>query len=185
MITKWLQTKTDEEVDLFSKNFMDNHSTSLTNKAFWADEIKALKNDPFKRLDIALNNLPLPAAFREAVLALRSIIRNQKKEDDANLEINLTQLYWLAAINSLSVKYSSRCSCPGYNIMESIPGKIIKSIKINYKSLGYKKLDLLIKTDVFLIQKLWGEPNSHHTLNELESDLWESYELKYAQKIKQ
>lgn len=46
---------------------------------FWADAIKDTYDDPRRRLEMATRNLPLPAAFREAAIALRAIIRNRRK----------------------------------------------------------------------------------------------------------
>ncbi|HAT3881124.1 TPA: hypothetical protein I8672_002560 [Legionella pneumophila] len=182
MDSKWLSTETDEDVATFSKNFWSGHSDAFSDDSFWADEMREEKNNPDNRLQKAFSNLPLPAAFREAAIALRAMIRKEQKESSKKWVKKAKLLYWLAAINSLSTKYSSRCRTPGYNIIESIPGKIIKSMKINYKNLGYEKLDLLNKTDIKWFKELWGEPDTHSTLNELQSDVWCEYEHKFNQR---
>ncbi|MGE0434029.1 MAG: hypothetical protein AB7S36_17370 [Planctomycetota bacterium] len=48
---------------------------------FWADAIRKLKDKPQERLAMALRHLPLPAAFREAAVALRALIRAKQKEE--------------------------------------------------------------------------------------------------------
>ena len=185
MDSKWLSTETDEDVTAFLKNFWNSHSDSLSDDLFWVDEIRKEKNNPDNRLQIAFSNLPLPAAFREAAIALRAMIRKERKERKESSKKRVKKaklLYWLAAINSLSIKYSSQCGTPGYNIIESIPGEIIKSMKINYKKLGYEKLDLLNKTDIKWLKEILGEPDAHSTLNELQSDVWCEYEQKFNQR---
>src|SRR4051812_2486932 len=61
---------------------------------FWADAIKDTYDDPGRRLAMAKRNLPLPAAFREAAIALRAIIR-AKRKTGAAFEAELAELHGL------------------------------------------------------------------------------------------
>lgn len=181
MVSNWLETESIEDTQQFNKDFWTNLRKGIENGSFWADQIKGYKNKPYERLQVALNNLPLPAAFREAAIALRSIIREKKKN---NLVFNneLKLIYWLAAIDSFTIPSSEICNCPGYNIIESIPGNEIKSLSFDYDTLGYKHLKLLKPTDIKWLVFSWGEPSSHTTLHDLYHSLWHQYELEYLKK---
>lgn len=162
-------------------NFMYAFSGSLSKKQnekiFWADEIKDYRDDPDMRLRIAIENFPLPAAFREAAIALRTIIRDKRKNGVEYVN-QIKQLYWLAAVNSFSIPYSEVLNEPGFNVMESIPKSEIKKFSFTYQEIGYKKLALLNKTDIKWITDEWGEPIRHSTLHIMYNDVWKKYELK-------
>ena len=75
----WINTETDEQANSSSVKFWDGLRNDLNNEVFWADKIKEFRGEPVKRLAMALENLPLPAAFREAAIALRALIRAKRK----------------------------------------------------------------------------------------------------------
>lgn len=138
---------------------------------FWADRIKKLHDKPDKRLALALENIPLPSAFREAAISLRSIIRKKRKLCESYDE-ELKDLYWVAAINSFCIPYDSRSNSPGFNVAERVPRELLVSFAYEYKSLGYNELELLNKTDVKWLIEAWGEPESHTTLNKIHHEVW-------------
>lgn len=181
MKSRWLDTESDLSSEQQSSNYLNSLREDLKNGHFWADRIKKLKNEPDKRLQLALDNLPSPAAFREAAIALRAIIRNKRKANDPHEE-ELGFLYWLAAIRSFFLEYSTRLREPGFNVIESIPAKRIKSLEFSYLNLGYEKLNLLNKTDCKWLIEKWGEPQTHTTLNELQRNVWIEYENKLLEK---
>ena len=112
---------------------------------------------------MALDHLPLPAAFRNAAVSTRALIRMVKKIQETS-ERELTLLYWLAAIRSFMLDYAPRLKEPGFNVVESIPGRYLCSLPYTYSELGYRELSLLNKTDVKWLTEAWGEPISHTTL---------------------
>jgi hypothetical protein len=150
---------------------------------FWADRIKDYRGDPAERLALALKNLPLPAAFREAAIAVRALIRTKRKADEP-FDEELTLLYWLAALRSFMVDYAPRLREPGYNVIETIPGQHLRSLRYKYSQLGYIELSLLNKTDIKWITAAWGEPDSHSTLHVLCKGLWDEYETKLIEQRK-
>ena len=80
MSKRWIDTKSDAEAVSFAAEFWsalrrDHHAGD-----FWADRIKQYRAEPLKRLSFALKQLPLPAAFREAAIATRALIREKRKE---------------------------------------------------------------------------------------------------------
>lgn len=158
--------------------------SDLHDGKFWADKIKEYKDEPKKRLSLALNNLPLPAAFREAAIAVRAIIRAKRKLNE-EFEEELELLYWLAAIRSFMLDYAPRLDQPGYNVIESIPAQRLRSIPYDYSELGYAKLNLLNKTDAKWLNEVWGEPSSHKTLNNIHRELWDEYETKLIKQRKE
>jgi hypothetical protein len=181
MTKRWIDTGTEAESETHSVEFWDAQRNDPEADEFWADRIKKYRREPLKRLSIALENLPLPGAFREAAVAIRTII-SEKRKNKKNYEEDLNFLYWLAAVRSFMLDYAPKLNEPGFNVIESIPGKRIKSLPFSYNELGYKKLELLNKTDCKWLVELWGEPQSHSTLNDLHADVWDEYERKLIRK---
>lgn len=181
MTDSWHKTETDLDADEHTVDFWSRHRDELQKGEFWADRIKKLRGDPEKRLALAIENLPLPGAFREAAIATRALIRDKRKQN-IEYEEDLAILYWLAAINSFSIPYSDVLKEPGYNVVESVPGKKLKGLPFSYKSLGYRKLELLNKTDIKWLSELWGEPEEHTTLHDMHNDVWREYEYKLKAK---
>ncbi|CAM4020758.1 MULTISPECIES: hypothetical protein [Pseudoalteromonas] len=181
MTDSWHKTETDLDADEYAVDFWLRHREELQKGEFWADRIKKLRGDPEKRLALAIENLPLPASFREAAIATRALIRDKRKQK-IEYEEELALLYWLAAINSFSIPYSDVLKEPGYNVIESVPGKKLKELPFSYKSLGYNELELLNKTDIKWLSDLWGEPEEHTTLHEMHNDVWRNYESKLKDK---
>ena len=181
MSNLWHKIETDAEAEIHSQDFWSRHHNELQADEFWADKIKKLRGEPVKRLILALENMPLPASFREAAIATRALIREKRKKH-RTYDDELALLYWLAAINSFSIPYSKVLEEPGYNVIESIPGKKLKELPFSYKSLGYEYLELLNKTDIKWLIENWGEPNEHTTLHKMHNDLWVEYESKLKEK---
>ncbi|MBC7755672.1 MAG: hypothetical protein H7Z20_03340 [Bdellovibrio sp.] len=177
MLKTWLQTLTDAETKTFKNEFWLKHNHDLNNGEFWADRIKKLTNNPTARLQLAIDNLPLPAAFREALIAIRALIRLKRSKSEI-YEDEITLLYFLAAIHSFPVPYSEVLKEPGFNVIQSMPGDVFKNLPFTYKELGYENLILLKKTDIKFLIELWGEPEQHSTLNRIHNHLWREYELK-------
>lgn len=181
MKNKWQNTQNDTEAEEFSTDFWSGHHEELQAGEFWADHIKNLRGEPVKRLKLALENLPLPASFREAAIATRALIK-EKRKTNQNYEDELVLLYWLAAINSFSVPYSEALQEPGYNVIELIPGKKLKELPFTYQELGYEQLELLNKTDAKWLIEAWGNPTAHSTLHKIHKNVWCEYEQKLKAK---
>lgn len=177
MSKSWLKTSNDNEIKTFSFEFGAGHRKDIEAGEFWADRIKTFRGEPVARLQLAIQNLPLPGAFRESVIAIRSLIRVKRKNLDVHQD-ELALLYWLAVIDSFSIPYSEILRAPGYNVIKSIPGEVIKNLSFTYYELGYNKLTLLNATDIKWIVELWGEPQHHSTLNISHNEIWCEYELK-------
>ncbi len=155
--------------------FWNKQRADLRDGSFWADRITRFRNAPLERLQLAIQNLPLPGAFSEAAVATRSLIR-QRIKAKVDYADELVFLYWLAAIESFGVPYSEYLQQPGFNVLESIPSAVIKSLPFTYQQLGYEQLRLLNDTDVKWCKACWGEPANHSTLHALHIDVWQNYE---------
>ena len=105
MSQPWHKTSKAKQAKSFSEDFWAAHREKIQSGDFWADEIKNLKDRPVDRLKMAIDNLPLPAAFREAAVATRAIIRSKRKSKEG-YDQELQILYWLAATDSFSTPYS-------------------------------------------------------------------------------
>ena len=179
----WIDTDCTDEATGTSRAFWTQMRLDVAAGQFWADEIKEYRGEPAKALSMALDHLPLPAAFRNAAVSTRALIRMVKKIQETS-ERELTLLYWLAAIRSFMLDYAPRLKEPGFNVVESIPGRYLCSLPYTYSELGYRELSLLNKTDVKWLTEAWGEPISHTTLNTLYRPVWEEYESKLISRRK-
>lgn len=121
---------------------------------FWADAIRDTYDDPPRRLEMAKRNLPLPAAFREAAIALRAIIRAKRKLSEP-FELELAELHKLAAIASLAP----------YDSLDITPFAEIEKLDLSAGNVGWDELALLNKTDRQLMAETWPAP-SRHTIGE-------------------
>jgi hypothetical protein len=174
-MSPWLSSTRTDDSGTRSEQFWSDIRRDAQAGEFWADQVRRAKDDSRQRLQIALKMLPLPAAFREAAVAVRTMIREARK-DRRSTGRQLELLYWLAAVASFSVPYAARSRQPGVNVMEVGSGAEIAALPFTYDALGYERLDLLTATDKQAIAAAWGEPGSHSTLNALHRDVWERYE---------
>lgn len=123
---------------------------------FWADAIKDAYNAPDRRLVMAKRNLPLPAAFREAAIALRAIIR-QKRKLGKPFESELAELHHLAAVASVAP----------YDPLDITPFAAIEQLDLSPATIGWDELPLLNKTDRQLMAGTWSPPKRHVTAETL------------------
>lgn len=169
----------EEKADDVSRRVMGGLDASIGGTAgseeFWLVALNKNKSNPIKRYEAALKGLPYPAAFREAILGLRAVIREKAKSKE-DYEKELAELYRIAVLQSFGMKYSERAQVPGFNILERIPGSLIASLEYEYQTMGYEKLELINKTDAKGIVSLWGEPKNHTTLLDLHNSVWKKYE---------
>jgi hypothetical protein len=179
MAAKWIDLDQDEKMKSFSSEFWNQHRQNLADGKFWADKIKNYRDDPNNRLETALNNLPLPAAFREAMISIRKII-SEKRKRQLDISDDLNFLYKLGIVSSMMLDYSEKLAMPGYNVMETIPGGLLCRLDIPYLKLGYSKIKLFNKTDCKMFVEAWGEPQDHLTMNEYYKEIWLKYENAYS-----
>jgi hypothetical protein len=131
------------------------------------------RDEPDERLRIALENLPLPAAFREAAIALRQIIREKRKVKESDDE-ELKFLYSLAAVESFAsaTAYIEELAEPIWNALELMTPEDWQSLTYEWRTLGCHELPLLTKTDRRRMVERWGEPAEHTNLRRLHEDVW-------------
>ena len=149
--------------------------TESSPSEFWADAIKRLSGEPLKRLNMARDNMPFPAAFREAAIALRALVRERRKSGEENEDL-LGLLYLTAAQHDFlhHTPYIEGIG-PGYNVAERIPRQLWENLDLPYDEVGYSHLPLLNKTDIKWITAAWGEPSSHCSPQELHGVVWSEY----------
>ena len=157
------------------------HHKQIESGEFWFDIIKTVRNDNAKRLKMALKELPLPAAFDESAKAIRSIIRDKKKQN-ISFDDELKFLYKLACVRSFMLDYAQRLKQPGYNVMVNIPGGLLFDLEMDYQKIGIEELNLLTKTDKSLMIEKWGIPNNNSSMNKLYNELWEKEENRLIRK---
>lgn len=158
------------------------HREDLANGQFWADRIKQLRDQPEARLQLAVEHLPLPGAFREAAIALRALIRGRRKAK-RGCEDLLKRLYELAAVESFfyATPYSREINLPAHNIAETVRRDEWQLIAYDYPTLGYRKLSLLTKSDCKWLVEAWGEPKQHTIARALNPQLWETFVTRWRE----
>jgi hypothetical protein len=89
----WVDTKADEEARALDRGMWEvvgqqepdgsfvaqATGPAPENGEFWADALDRIKDDPDQRYAMARRHLPLPAAWREMAIALRTKIRKARK----------------------------------------------------------------------------------------------------------
>ncbi|PNK60153.1 hypothetical protein [Psychrobacter sp. FDAARGOS_221] len=173
---QWQDEQTVQDVALRENNRPDTGFLS------WSNYIKQHKDDPQQRYAVAQQFLPWPLGFKESVLALRAIIREQKKQQQ-DYEDQLWTLYQLAAWESFYPKQSPQLDEPGFKIFVQFPGSKVTELTIDYQQLGYQQLKLLTKTDAKMLVALYGEPEQHSTLYQLYPEVWQQAEACYVSQL--
>ncbi|MGO7446471.1 hypothetical protein ACC668_17465 [Rhizobium ruizarguesonis] len=174
MIAHWVDTKTDEEaraLDRATWDFSTREEPDGTiisqapgpaseNGEFWSHALDRIKDDPDQRYAMARRHLPLPAAWREMAVALRTKIRSARKTRTEYQDL-LQELHHLAAMSSYA----------GYGIIQRVPYARLAALDLSYDRTGFERLDLLGVTDGKWMRELWGEPSGHSTAAELYEDM--------------
>lgn len=126
----------------------------------WRDEVKALRDaGRFQEaLSLCSRQYPRMLAFRQTLITLRS----QLKSGDEAPEEALTEIYRTAILAGLA---KAGHQPPGAD--DATTGELprIDDPRGYWNELGYRKLDLLTKTDCSLLIRYWGEPQSHIDIN--------------------
>ncbi|HBR2254474.1 hypothetical protein R1Q26_25135 (plasmid) [Klebsiella quasipneumoniae] len=175
-IEYWFGSENDSEAKQKNKSFWEGLKKEFDDNDSWVERVKS-ESDDAKKLVLALKFIPLPQAFQQSAIALRSLIKLKKKENTPYVD-ELYFLYWLAAIKSFGVPYSQLLGEPGFNVLSRIPGGEILNLQVNYDDLGHEYLDLLTKGDVSLLNENFGVPKNNNTLNNIHCAIWHHYEKK-------
>lgn len=135
---------------------------------------------PEARLQNARKSMPLPAAFKEAAIALRALVRERRKQKQDYTDL-LSELHRTAAQENFlgSTLYLEEIQEPGYNVAASIPREIWESLDIPYHEIGYEELDLLNKTDKKWLVETWGDPARHRSARQLHAEVWNGAVARY------
>jgi hypothetical protein len=174
MIAHWVDTTTDEEARALDRQMWDfatrkeADGTVISqapgpppeNGEFWSHALDRIKDDPDQRYAMARRHLPLPAAWREMAVALRTKIRTARKETKPYEEL-LRELHHLAAMSSYA----------GYGPIQRVPYARIARLDLAYDRVGFRQLPLLGVTDGKWMVELWGEPSDHTTAAELYAEM--------------
>ncbi len=166
-----------------SLNKLYEESENKPEGIFWADHIKTLKDKPKERLKYALKMRPLPAAYREAAIAYRALIKQCKKENADHTKL-LYDLYILLAQESFlyEAPYIEEIKMPGYNVASSIPKRTINGLLMPYNEIGYAHIGAQ-KTDIKWFVDAWGEPVKHQRVQDYHAIVWQDAISKYISKL--
>lgn len=188
----WLETVDFEDALARSREF-DAHlrrqaaatdgvrPSSRAATAFWPERIRALtaEGNDAAALELAVEHLPLPGAFAAAAAIWRGRIR-KLRQTKGDWVPSLLSLYRLAALASLSPPYSELARQPGFNVVQAIPGSVVRALHVDYQALGYKQLTLLNAIDARWLVEAFGEPSGHSTVHRIHQAVWAEYEKKLA-----
>ena len=177
----WTETKTGEDCEKRHNamwgTVIEEPADSITSRVrgeglyeggeFWSDGIARLKDDPPARLAMAMRHLPLPAAFREASIALRAMIRAKRKAK-LPYEDELRQLHRLGAMSSLAP----------YDDLEMTPYTEFERIDLRPETIGWT--EIVSVTDAKWMAEAWAEPKRHTTAAALYPDVAKASAARYA-----
>lgn len=135
---------------------------------FWSEGIARVKDDPPARLVMALRHLPLPAAFREASIALRATIRAKRKAK-LPYDDELRQLHRLGAMASLA----------SYDDLEMTPYTEFERIDLRPETIGWT--EIVGTTDAKWMAEAWPEPKQHTTAKALYPEVAKASAGRYAE----
>ena len=71
----WIETETETVAQENADAFWSGLRSTVNTEEFWAESIKKYLKDYHKRLEQAIKQFPLPAAFRHAAVAVRGIVK--------------------------------------------------------------------------------------------------------------
>jgi len=161
---------------------LDLPVVELPEDAYWREYVKGLLREPRKRLSLALDHLPEPKAFAEAVTALRTIIKDKQRAKQ-DIEPELALMYRLAAIDSFLFDTPE---IEGVGLAEEIfldvPPEAWAWLEMPYDSLGYQKFRLLTRADGKLLRQKWGQPEKQQSAQKYHLIAWEDAVEEYIDK---
>lgn len=147
---------------------------------FWIDDLEPFESAPDRRLALAHKYMPLPAAFQEAAIALRAMIRDPSRQD-AEGERLLERLHRTAALeNFLLAPIASPDVGSPYNVAASVPRDAWERLPMPYREIGYRRLPLLTLEDSEWLRVAWGEPDCHRSAREYHEAVWNEYLARYT-----
>ncbi|MGO7758364.1 hypothetical protein ACC859_14475 [Rhizobium ruizarguesonis] len=155
----WVDTTTNEEARALDRAIWDFSTReepdgaiitqapgpAPENGQFWSHALDRIKDDPDQRYAMARRHLPLPAAWREMAIALRTKIRTARKEKVEYGDL-LRELHHLAAMASYA----------GYGIIQRVPYTRVAALDLSYDRVGFDELRLLGATDGKWMRELWA-----------------------------
>jgi len=147
---------------------------------FWAEEIKRLRDDPPARLELALADRPYPAAYREAAIALRALIRQAQKDGGATNDL-LSQLYELGMEHAfLHDREFMEELGVSFDVAERFAREELDLLAFRYAEFGHERAALFTKTDRKWFEDAWGSPEGNRSPTEAYEDRWR----KHAEEVK-
>ena len=188
----WIETNTDEEVEqrdaaIWDLTWEETPNGGLQGSVpgpreeggeFWYETLQKSKSDPTARFAIAQRHLPLPASWNEMAVALRAMVRADRKEG-RDPEVHLRELHRLAAIWSFAVENAADRG-RGYGVLEMTPYARVAALDYSWEKIGCDELILLKVTDRKWMREAWGEPATHTTAKQLYADFYRQEEARVA-----
>lgn len=165
------------------KEFLDGKNVNLTAKDVFPDlkvfkPVKTTKDSTTEQIKVRLNNakksIPLPAAYEDACISMRMLIKLKIKEKKV-YQSELQQLYRFACEYDLfySEPYLEEIKEPSFNLSEVLKKSKLKSLEMPYERIGYNHLSLLNNNDIKLLVSEFGEPESHYDVRQYHKDIFD------------
>ena len=159
----------------------------------WTEHVSRLKKAGKLQDVVALcrQMLPLPAAFREAAIALRKQIRSARKAG-TDYEPFLGKLYDLAVYHeflfrdpTVTVVVNGHATqYPDYNVAEIADKSGAQAeLMCTYEEFGFRKLPLLNDTDGRWLVEKRGEPTGHRSVRDAHQSLWHGYVAQFGNEL--
>jgi hypothetical protein len=150
-----------------------------THTAFNGKDILKKKLLAIPDLEDDLYNDPSQYYFKTIMRLIRKVIKRGKEAGSPIGEL-YEILYSVGVISSLPTPFSDKLGIEGDYILEIMPGGSLLKLPFSYKNIGYEKIVLFTKGDCNMFIKLWGNPETHKTLNEYYPKINEFYDKKFS-----
>jgi hypothetical protein len=151
-----------------------------THTAFNGKDILKKKLLSIPELTDNLYNDPSKYYFKTIMRLIRKVIK-RGKEAGSPIDELYKILYSVGVVSSLPIPFSEKLDIEGDYILEIMPGGSLLKLPISYKDIGYEKIALFTKGDCNMFIKLWGNPETHKTLNEYYPEITKFYATKFSE----
>jgi hypothetical protein len=147
--------------------------TEARQSEHWLEKISQLKkaNKLDEALTICESEFPLWSAYQQAALIHRAKVKNALKTGEP-VDPALQGLYQLAT--TAEFLHGRIKGLPDLTLSQLKHLKLerLNELDMPYLTIGYLELRLIKKTDIKLLNDLWGKPDSHQSPREVHREYW-------------
>lgn len=140
----------------------------------WANRVRRLRTTGHTRAAVAecRKHIPYPGAFREAAKAIRTSIRERRRNGEDARDL-LRELYWWGVAENF-FRYIEWNKIITEDILHPTAIACLEGIECPYPGIGYAHIELLNQTDAKWLVEAFGEPSRHWNAKDANPELWQA-----------